>query len=93
MRGHLWARANYWHLVTPTTAKVLLDAGYVINVERSAGRIFDDKEFEDVGASLVPEGSWVKAPKDHIIVGLKELQDDDCELTRIFHFYCYESHC
>ncbi|KAI9866743.1 MAG: hypothetical protein M1813_000685 [Trichoglossum hirsutum] len=63
--------------LTPTTAKALLDAGYIVNVERSPGRIFDDGEFEAVGATLVPEGSWVNAPNDHIIVGLKELPESD----------------
>ena len=62
--------------LTPTTTKALLDAGYKVNVERSPERIFDDSEFEAVGATLVPEGSWVDAPHDHIIVGLKELPED-----------------
>lgn len=65
-------------LVTPTTAKALLEAGYEVNVERSPGRIFDDEEFEAVGAALVPEGSWVDAHKDAIILGLKELPESDC---------------
>lgn len=49
-----------------------------MNVERSHERIFDDEEFEAVGATLVSEGSWVNAPKEHIIVGLKELPADRC---------------
>ena len=36
-----------------------------------------DKEFEDAGARLVDEGSWPNVPKDHIIIGLKELEDKD----------------
>jgi saccharopine dehydrogenase (NAD+, L-lysine forming) len=32
-----------------------------------------------VGATLVPEGSWVDAPTDHIIIGLKELPVEDCK--------------
>ena len=64
--------------MTPKTTKALLDAGYKVNVEKSPERIFNDKEFEDVGATLVPEGSWVDAPHDHIIVGLKELPEDKC---------------
>lgn len=63
--------------MTPTTAKALLEAGYKIYVERSPGRIFDDEEFEAVGATLVPEGSWVDAPADAIILGLKELPESD----------------
>jgi len=64
--------------VTPTTAKALIDAGYKVNIERSPERIFDDSEFEAVGATLVPEGSWVDAPTDHIIIGLKELPEESC---------------
>lgn len=63
--------------MTPTSAKALLEAGYKIYVERSPGRIFDDEEFEAVGATLVPEGSWVDAPGNAIILGLKELPESD----------------
>lgn len=65
--------------LTPTTAAELIKNGYVVNVERSPERIFDDAEFEAVGATLVPEGSWVDAPKEHIIVGLKELLEEECK--------------
>lgn len=65
--------------LTPTTAKALIENGYVVNVERSPERIFDDTEFEAIGATLVPEGSWVDVPKEHIIVGLKELEEKDCK--------------
>lgn len=65
--------------LTPTTAKALIDAGYTVNVEKSPARIFDDDEFAAVGCSLVPTGSWREAPADHIIVGLKELPEEDCK--------------
>lgn len=64
--------------LTPSTTKALIEAGYTVNVERDPQRIFDDEEFERVGANLVPTGSWVDAPKEHIIVGLKELEEKDC---------------
>lgn len=79
--------------LTPSTTKALIDAGYVVNVERSPVRIFDDKEFEDVGAKLVPEGSWPDAPEEHLIVGLKELPDEiDFPLrhTHIQFAHCYK---
>jgi len=63
--------------LTPTVIRKLLDKGFEINVERSPERIFDDEEFVSVGATLVEEGSWPNAPKDHIIIGLKELEDKD----------------
>lgn len=64
--------------LTPTTTKALIDAGYHVNVERSPARIFDDEEFERVGATLVPENSWPDAADDQIIVGLKELPVEKC---------------
>ena len=59
----------------------MLDAGYKVNIERSPERIFDDEEFEKVGATLVPENTWREAPADHIILGLKELPEDTCRFT------------
>ncbi|OCT47523.1 Saccharopine dehydrogenase [NAD(+), L-lysine-forming] [Cladophialophora carrionii] len=78
--------------LTPSTTKALLDAGYKVNVERSPERIFEDSEFEAVGATLVPEGSWVDAPTDHIIVGLKELPEDKFALkhTHVQFAHCYK---
>jgi saccharopine dehydrogenase (NAD+, L-lysine-forming) len=73
--------------LTPSTTKALIEAGYTVNVERDAQRIFDDEEFERVGAKLVPTGSWVDAPKEHIIVGLKELEEKDCESPQPRHHY------
>lgn len=79
--------------LTPTTTKTLIDAGYKVNVERSPERIFDDEEFERVGATLVPEGSWVDAPTDNIIVGLKELPEDKFALkhTHVQFAHCYKN--
>lgn len=85
---HLVGRSIHWRLhtaralsnvfiVTPITTKALIDSGYVINVEKSTERVFRDEEYKAVGATLVPEGTWPSAPKDHIIVGLKELPQDD----------------
>ncbi|KAK6949583.1 mitochondrial Homoaconitase [Daldinia eschscholtzii] len=78
--------------LTPTTTKALIDAGYVVNVEKSPVRIFDDEEFSAVGATLVPTGSWREAPQDHIIVGLKELPEESFPLKHVFvHFaHCYK---
>ena len=63
--------------MTPTTVRKLLQKGFKVNVERSPERIFDDSDFQDAGAVLVEEGSWPAAPKDHIIIGLKELEEKD----------------
>ena len=79
--------------LTPTTAKALLDAGYNVHIEESSVRIFEDSEFEKVGAKLVPTGSWPNAPRDHIIVGLKELPENDTfplEHTHVQFAHCYK---
>lgn len=77
--------------LTPTTCKALMDAGYDVTVERSTQRIFDDEEFAKIGAPLVEEGSWVKdAPKDAVILGLKELPEDDFPLE---HVHVTFAHC
>ena len=80
MRTSVGKALEHRSALTPTTAKVLIDAGYTVNVERSPERIFDDSEFEKVGATLVPENTWREAPTDHIIIGLKELPVEECKL-------------
>ena len=62
--------------VSPETAKALIDAGYVVRVEPDTDRIYKTSEFEAVGAEVVPAGSWVQAPPDNVILGLKELPTD-----------------
>lgn len=67
-----------------------------MNVERSPKdplrkRIFEDAEFEEAGATLVPEGSWVDAPEDTIILGLKEL--DETKDFPLKHSHVTFSHC
>ncbi|KAH6845289.1 hypothetical protein B0I37DRAFT_379722 [Chaetomium sp. MPI-CAGE-AT-0009] len=76
--------------LTPATTAALIKAGYVINVERSPLRIFEDAEFEAAGATLVPEHSWVDAPKEHIIIGLKELEEKEFPLK---HVHVQFAHC
>jgi len=76
--------------LTPTTVRELLADGYKVYVERSPTRIFDDDEFAQAGAELVPEHSWKNAPKDRIIVGLKELEEEGFPLV---HDHVQFAHC
>ncbi|KAK5123898.1 mitochondrial Homoaconitase [Meristemomyces frigidus] len=78
--------------ITPSIAKKLVDDGYTVNVERSPLSIFPDEEYEGTGAKLVPTGSWTDAPSDHIIVGLKELPEEDFPLkhTHVQFAHCYK---
>ncbi|KAM3436950.1 hypothetical protein MY4824_004051 [Beauveria thailandica] len=76
--------------LSPQTAKALIDAGYVLRVEESTDRIYKDDEFKAVGAEIIPAGSWVKAPLEHIILGLKELPADGSPLP---HSFIHFQHC
>jgi saccharopine dehydrogenase (NAD+, L-lysine-forming) len=63
----------------------------VLRVERSNDRIYKDEEYAAVGAEIVPTGSWVNAPKDHIILGLKEFP---LEIEQDYpHTYIHFQHC
>jgi saccharopine dehydrogenase (NAD+, L-lysine forming) len=87
MKAGRWTDSS---IVTPKTAEALLNAGFAVNVERSPVRIFEDNEFGDIGANLVPEGSWVDAPSNHVIIGLKELPEDSFPLK---HTHVQFAHC
>ncbi|KAK6436364.1 Saccharopine dehydrogenase [Oleoguttula sp. CCFEE 5521] len=76
--------------ITPTIAKKLIDAGYVVNVEKAPLSIFPDSEYDGTGSSLVPTGSWIDVPSDHLIVGLKELPEEDFALK---HTHVQFAHC
>lgn len=74
--------------MSPETAKALIDAGYVVKVEEYPDRIYKIDEFRAVGAEIIPSGSWVNAPKEDIILGLKEIEADGCMFpsTVIFQY-------
>ena len=83
--------------LTPSTTKALINAGYEVHVERSPKdpsrkRIYEDDEFELAGAKLVDNQSWSKAPRDHIIIGLKELDPESFPLvhTHVQFAHCYK---
>ncbi|KAF8591912.1 Formate/glycerate dehydrogenase catalytic domain-like protein [Ramaria rubella] len=78
--------------LTPKTSKKLIDAGYSICVERDEQRIFDDKEYEDVGCTLVPNNSWPTAPVTIPIIGLKELpvSTEPLKHTHVHFAHCYK---
>ena len=84
-------------VLTPSTIKALILAGYEVLVERSPKdpsrkRIYYDEEFEQVGAKLVDDQSWSKAPRDRIIIGLGELAPESFPLlhTHVQFAHCYK---
>ncbi|KAF2094994.1 saccharopine dehydrogenase [Rhizodiscina lignyota] len=82
--------------LTPSTAKALIAEGYEVQVEHSPKdpsrkRIFEDSEFETVGAKLVDDGSWPTVPKSTLIIGLKELPEEPA--FPLVHEHVQFAHC
>lgn len=83
---------EYRTALLPEHAKTLIAAGHRVMVERSPDRCVDDEEYVNVGCELVDTDSWSSAPKDAVILGLKELPESDRPLIRrhIFFAHCYK---
>lgn len=79
--------------LTPTTTKMLLEAGFQVYVEESPQSTFSIDEYRKVGAQIVPFGLWKAAPKERIIIGLKELEEQTFPLihTHIQFAHCYKN--
>ncbi|MCX4766299.1 saccharopine dehydrogenase [Streptomyces sp. NBC_01275] len=78
--------------VVPDDARRLVEAGVALTVEDSPQRIVPTKEYEAIGARIVPAGSWPSAPREAVVLGLKELPDEPRELTHrhIFFGHAYK---
>jgi saccharopine dehydrogenase (NAD+, L-lysine forming) len=83
---------------SPAVIGALVSAGYPIAVECSSTdpaykRIFDDAEYTAAGATLVPAGSWTSAAPGTLILGLKELPEEDFPLANdhIAFSHCYKN--
>lgn len=92
---HIWIRAETKHgeqrvPIIPTEVRKLIEKGYHITVERSPNRCIHDENYRSAGATMVEAGSWVNAPKDTLIIGLKELPHDTVPL---YHRHLYFGHC
>ena len=91
---HIWLRAEtkpdeQRTALSPKGAKALIEAGFKVTVECSSQNIFHQDLYQQVNAELVPAGSWIDAPKDAIILGLKELPEDNFPLV---HQHIYFAH-
>lgn len=60
----------------PAGAAALIANGFALVVEQSEHRVFPGQEYRAAGATIVAAGSWRDAPKEAIILGLKELPDN-----------------
>ncbi|MFF4250259.1 saccharopine dehydrogenase [Streptomyces sp. NPDC001663] len=94
---HLWLRHEVRSTerrtpIVPSDARRLVDGGVTLTVEESPQRIFPIEEYEAAGCGVAPAGSWVSAPEDAVVLGLKELPDGPGELTHrhIFFGHAYK---
>ncbi|MEU1275222.1 saccharopine dehydrogenase [Streptomyces sp. NPDC005799] len=94
---HLWLRhedrtTERRTPIVPSDARRLVEAGVTLTVEESPQRIFPIEEYETAGCAVAPSGTWVSAPRDAVILGLKELPDGPAELTHrhIFFGHAYK---
>ncbi|WP_405867417.1 saccharopine dehydrogenase [Streptomyces sp. NBC_00005] len=94
---HLWLRHEVRSTerrtpIVPSDARRLVDGGVTLTVEESPQRIFPIEEYEAAGCRVAPAGSWVSAPQDAVVIGLKELPDGPGELTHrhIFFGHAYK---
>ncbi|KGJ89384.1 saccharopine dehydrogenase [Thalassotalea sp. ND16A] len=93
-KPHIWLRAETKQdeqrtALTPDGAKQLIAAGFQVSVEQSEQSIFNDSDYQAVNCNMVTPGSWVGAPRDAIILGLKELPEHDLPLI---HQHIYFAH-
>ncbi|WNC73224.1 saccharopine dehydrogenase [Thalassotalea psychrophila] len=93
-KPHIWLRAEtkqdeQRNALPPAGAQQLISAGFQVSIEQSQQSIFDNYEYEKIGCNIVSAGSWVDAPKNAIILGLKELPEDSFP---IIHQHIYFAH-
>lgn len=82
---HIWlrheTRANEERSpLTPQGAEDLIAQGFSVTVEDSPTRCIPTKDYCDAGCVIAETSSWVDAPDDALILGLKELPTDGTPL-------------
>ena len=78
---HLWIRAEQRQNekrvgITPADTSKLINAGIKVTVEESPDRIISTEEYYKAGSEIAKQHAWPRAPKNTIILGLKELPED-----------------
>tara|TARA_R110000868_G_scaffold30668_5_gene113206 strand:+ start:2207 stop:3262 length:1056 start_codon:yes stop_codon:yes gene_type:complete len=84
MKSHIWLRSETKDHerrtpLTPIGAKQLIQDGHSVTVEKCNDRIIKDIDYQNVGCRLVDSLSWKTAPKEAIILGLKELPENESD--------------
>ena len=92
MQPHVWLRAESKPLesrtaLTPEFAERLIAAGYALTVEACEQRAIPTEDYRSLGCSIAEPHSWKsEAPQDTIVLGLKELEEND-ELLKHRHIH------
>lgn len=66
--------------LTPDGAAQMIAKGWRVVVEKAPHRCIPDAAYQGVGCESAEAGSWINAPEDAVILGLKELPDDGTPL-------------
>jgi hypothetical protein len=77
--------------LTPQDVYLLLDE-YRVYVESSSTRCFSDEDYRNVGANIIPRGTWMTYPRA-LVVGLKEIRKGELPhpTQTLFHFaHCFK---
>jgi len=95
---HYWLRAEtkpaeHRTLLLPRHVKKLIELDHKVTVEESALRCVKIEHYKAIhGCRIVPAGSWVNAPADVLISGLKELPEDGKPIKgqHLYFAHCYK---
>lgn len=92
-----WLRAEtkaneFRRAITPLDAKKLIASGHKVTVEDWSDSIIKSDEYKNIGCQIVEAHTWVDAPKEAIIIGLKALPENINEFkhTHIFFAHAYK---
>lgn len=91
---HLWIRAEVRSTeqrapLVPVDVARLVHEGFQVTVEQSDQRVFAIEDYREAGAEIAATGSWVDAPADAVIVGIKELPEGPAELRHTHVFFAH----
>ncbi len=94
MKNQIWLRSETKMRerrtpLTPNDAKKLIEAGAKVHVEDDPNRIFPIEAYKQVGCIIEEAHSWPTAPKEFIILGLKEVTDPSVTFS---HQHIYFAH-
>ncbi|WP_158965248.1 saccharopine dehydrogenase [Chachezhania sediminis] len=89
---HLWVRAEQRANeqrtpLTPAGAAELIAMGFKVTVEDSPTRCLSLDGYRAAGCEIAPAGSWIDAPAEAFILGLKELPDAPAALKHRHIFF------